>query len=520
MKQESTPRLTATLFLTAALLFTACEDTGEFDLNRIQDPDASHPNNTDQEDKNHPEPDTHSPDMPSPNAHNQDTTTPNEPEDQNDPEDIQENPPDSTDTEEEPDSPEPIETPPTRYQDGEWLSPITPHIAERLQNLHQSAHHNPDPLVFMKVGDSGTVSKHFMHCFADPNTGPYHIDLNGRDDLEDTLEFFRMGDASDSTPFHRESLAAKVGRSANWATNGNPSPLEQEIEALNPGIALVSYGTNDMHQRATPRAALRPFYTNMHQLLSQLHDHHIIPVITGLPPRAKALEAERWVPTYNTVTRGMAEALQTPYIDLYNATHNLDNRGLVRDGIHGNAYRSSGSDQPCILTEEGLEYGYNVRNLLTLQQLDAVRRTVFEDQTPSHTENTPLQGSGTLEDPYIIDQLPFTHAGNTRAPGLHAHTDNYPSCDNGQDESGPEVIYRLNLPEDTPLRALVLDLGGVDIDIHQLDETGRCTHRDDYILENTLEAGQWLYALDTFQDQAGAYLFVLQPCEPGDPDCQ
>ena len=298
------------------------------------------------------------------------------------------------------------------------------------------------------------------------------------------------------------------------------------MAAINPRFAVVNYGTNDMGLGSTYSSALPGFYENMSALIDQLLAVGVIPVITGLNPREPDHSASTWVPTYNAVTRGLAESRQLPWINLYLANIELPERGLLSDGIHGNVYRTGGRAEPCIFDDTGLSYNYNVRNLLTIEVLDRVRRTVLESAPAPDAQPSPLVGDGSPSAPFLIDALPFTHYAST-ASSPNRNFDAYPSCDNGQNESGPELLYRLELETETPLRMIVLDRANVDIDLHLLGATGTpdsCRARHDRILETTLGPGSWTLALDTFVsassgEQPGEYLLVVLQCEPGDPDC-
>lgn len=414
-------------------------------------------------------------------------------------------------------------TGPTRYPADTLTSPISPHVARELTRIADN-----DPArasdVFMKVGASGTVSKNLLYCFAGDAQPQYQLDLDGRDELLPGIEIFRQGNAAGNTPFDRPTIAAKVGHSAGWVIDGTPSPLDEEIAAVNPRFAFVNYGTNDMGLGATYSSAMPGFYANMSQLLDELEAQGIIAIISGLNPRSDREAAALWVPTYDTVTRGLAEARQLPYISLYLAAKGLPDQGLISDGIHGNAYNSGGS-QPCIFTAEGLEYGYNIRNLLSMQVLDQTRRVVL-DAEPAPDATLSHMGDGKPGSPVLIDTLPFTHSADTTSVSQR-NIDTYAGCSADQDESGPELLYRLDLSEATALRAIVLDREGVDIDIHLLqgDASGAsCLERDDRIIERTLQPGTYYFALDTYVSSsngelAGEYLFVIQPCEAGDDDC-
>ena len=62
-----------------------------------------------------------------------------------------------------------------------------------------------------------------------------------------------------------------------------------------------------------------------------------------------------------------------------------------------------------------------------------------------------------MDDPYLIEALPFTHQANTEAAARLI--DSYTGCGATQDESGGELYYKLSLAEAANLRFLVLDRG-------------------------------------------------------------
>ena len=412
---------------------------------------------------------------------------------------------------------------PVLYRGYELRSPITPYVVEQMLAIYDMSD-SPDDLVFMKVGASGTVSTNLLYCFSGGDH--YVVDLDGRDDLWMTIEAFREGDADGTTPFDRETVAARVGRTASWVIGGNPSPLDSEITAINPRFAIVNYGTNDMGMGTTYYSALTPYYENMSELLDQITDQGIVPIITGMNPRTDNASAALWVPTYDTINRGMAQARQIPYINLYLAVKDLPDQGLVSDGLHGNVYRHSGRAQGCIFTTEALQFNYNVRNLHTIGVLDQVYRTVVLDMPAPDLATNVLTGEGSPDSPYIIDELPFTHYSDTRE-SPHTNLDAYPTCDTGQDESGPEYLYVLELEERTPIRAIVLVLDGVDVDLHLLEPpftSDECLAGPDKMLELTLDPGTYIFALDTYVARSGTpfpgeFLFAILECESADADC-
>ena len=420
------------------------------------------------------------------------------------------------------DAAEPMLEQAARYPADALRSPITPYVAARLRDVAALA--ELDDRVFMKVGASETVNSNLLYCFAGGAHPKYQVDLDGRDALLPTIEYFRAGDAAGTTPFDRPTLAAKVGVSAIWPITGNPSPVAQEIDAIHPRFALVNYGTNDMELGTTHRSAMWPFYDNMSRLLELLLARGIVPVITGLNPRGDTAAAARWSPTYDVLTRAIAEDLQLPYVNLQRAVADLPGKGLIADGVHGNTYTIGGRSEPCVFTAAGLGFNYNVRNLLMLEALDAVHATVTEAAPAPDVGPPGWQGTGTIGDPFVIDQLPFTHSGTTS--DAHSELDAYSGCAANQNESGPERVYRIELQHTTALRIAVFDRAGVDVDVHLLGDRAdgaSCIARDDRIIERTVPAGTYHVVVDTFANASGAlaghYVLVVAACEPGDPDC-
>ena len=405
---------------------------------------------------------------------------------------------------------------PALYPADQVQSPITDYVADHLLGV-TGAHAPWQDDVFMKVGASSTASSNTLHCFADD------YDLADHEaELGETLAFFQGGDAAGSTPFDRDTLAAVSGRTAAWAIDGAPSPIEAEIDAISPRLAVVHYGTNDMGMGSTYDSAMPGFYEAMMALLGGLLEQGILPIVTGISPRADSASADEWVAAYNALIRGMAQAWQVPFIDLQVATAHLDGYGLSSDGLHLEAYDGGA----CVLTDEGLEHGYNVRNLIVLRALDRVARVALRGEAAPDPAGPAQGGSGAPDDPFVIAGLPFAHTADTAA-SPHDAIDVYSGCSD-TDESGPELRYRLELDRETAIRAVVVDQGSVDADLHLLDasadpDTG-CLARADRLIEGTLAAGTYYLSLDTWVDgdgevRAGEYTVVVVTCDAGDGDC-
>ena len=412
----------------------------------------------------------------------------------------------------------------TRYAAKE-RAPVTPSVLARAKAIGALDATRKDD-VFIKVGASGTVNKNFAYCFAGPAQPSYSLDLDGRSAMMPSIDFFRAGDAAGTTPFDRDTLAAKVGMSASWAITGSPSPLDQEVQALNPRFAVVNYGTNDMGQGVTFASALFPFAENLSKILDQLESGGIIPIVTGLNPRTDSVAAGQWVPTYDALTRALAEARQLPFLSLYYSAKGLTNQGMIADGIHGNAYNPGGGAQPCIFTSEGLGFNYNKRNLLTMELLQHLHSGVVLNQPATEFPGAVYAGTGTATFPIVVDVLPFSHSGDTSLSN-ERNIASYDSCAATQNEAGPELYYTLTLPAPTPLRIVLFDREGVDVDVHLLSgglNGNSCVARNDRLIQGTFPAGTHHIVVDTFTapsgEQSGAYTLVVLPCAAGDPDCK
>lgn len=387
---------------------------------------------------------------------------------------------------------------PARYPNDRAHSPITPFVAESLRAVRARAS-DLQANVFAKIGASATASTSFLHCFAGTN-----VDLDGRE-LDATLEHFRGGDAMGTTPFDRESECAIVGWHAGRALEGDPSALERELDAILPGFAVVMYGTNDINI-----VNVETYAQNLLNLADALLDRGVVPIFSTVMPRADDAEADALVDDFNLVVRAVAQARQVPMVDLERELRPLVDFGLGGDGIHP----STSPSGACVLTDESLVYGYNVRNLLTLEALDRVRRVVLEGEAAPDPAGPALEGDGSPTDPFVIDALPFLHVQSTLF-SPHRNLDRYDGCMATQDESGPELLYRLELAAPTDVLIRVHDRGEVDVDVHLLDEPTEagCVARAHQELRASLGAGTHWIAVDTFvgagTERAGEFLLTV-----------
>ena len=360
-----------------------------------------------------------------------------------------------------------------RYASSDRHSPIACGVLDNIQSIADNGLH--DNAVFMKVGDSITANGDFMGCFAteNPSMAAYGLGY-----LQPTVDHFLSGNIN---PYTRQSLAALSSQSADWAFSGSPSPILQELNATDAAYAVVMFGTNDLWWGGGPSNVAQKYrrYTgNMWKLVEQLTDNGVVPVLSTIPPH-NGLPS--WfhdlVPTLNDIVRGLAENKQIPYMNLYDTLLPIPNNGLGGDGIHLNRMEYN---QVCNFSETGLDYGYNNRNLLTIESLDRVYNAVAYGDEYAQTYPLAFVGEGTASDPVEIDEIPFTASfGTSHAVGN--------SC--ASNMSG--AAYELTVSNSQTLRLLALTRNESSPTISITDSSGNCVVSSASMVERTFGAGTY-----------------------------
>ena len=373
------------------------------------------------------------------------------------------------------------------YPSGRTQSPLTAELARHLQAI-AALDPSRNANVFSKIGDSNTVNPQYLGCFAGTQ-----VDLSTHTSLQPALTYFLDGGS-----FDRVSLCATVGWSAFSALTGAPTPLQQEVDAVAPRYATVMYGTNDVGFGDT-----HLFGRNMFTIIDTLVMQGVVPIVSTIPPRDDSASIDAWVPRYNLVARGIAQARRVPFVDLHRELLPIPSHGLGPDGVHLNAY-FSGSYRSCALTPVGLAFGHNTRNLATLEGLSRAWGAVSTGAAPDVTAPR-IAGTGLPGDEVVISSLPFVDVRDTRTDGV-ARIDSYPGCAAAQNESGREVLYRLELTQPTNVRVFVVSLGTSDIDVQLLSDTTSgqsCIVRNDKFFVRQLAAGTYWLSLDTYVSASG-----------------
>ncbi len=112
---------------------------------------------------------------------------------------------------------------------------------------------------------------------------------------------------------------------------------------------------------------------------------------------------------------------------------------------------------------------------------------------------------GTHACPYKITSLPYTHSGDTSQSSEDLF--DYYNCSEAN-ESGPEVVYVLNIRDEGTLNVSVEveDEDAYDPDVHLLegDDEEACRNRDHKEFSETVWPGRYVIIVDTFVDSLGS----------------
>lgn len=295
-------------------------------------------------------------------------------------------------------------------------APIVPQIDATMQDNLRAIFLRGQQLgnranVFAKVGDSITFGASYLTAVGSAGYDPALRYFSGdHTDLAPTIEFFRSTavDGKGSNSFNHQSYAARGGWTSTdvlfalYNTAPNPpewppeSPLEGEYRVLKPSISLIMIGTNDIW-RANPVY----FRSQLTTIVQKTMDEGIIPVLSTIPD--VLLEANRAWPLVNDVNKVITDVAETFNIPLWNywlAGQLQANKGLGRGGVHPSCPdegKYDPSTDPCsyhpentqFFTDDGLEYGFNMRNFTAVEVLHKLKQVVI-DGGPADATREPI----------------------------------------------------------------------------------------------------------------------------------
>jgi hypothetical protein len=232
-----------------------------------------------------------------------------------------------------------------------------------------------NPRVFSKLGDCMTENPYFLVTFAEGRyeLGPYA-------GLQTVLDYYhgvpaRTGDWTQDS-FATKGLAAASGfniagpldptwADPKWCRSGE-SPAACEFRVARPSVALLMFGTNDV---AFTEPANYDFF--LRSLIEQSIDSGVLPILSTFPTRPESPEKSL---LFNQIVVRAALDYDLPLINLNRALEPLPDHGVnPTDTIHLSVPPDGRVDR---FTTEDLQYGFTVRNLVTLQALQALLAAV------------------------------------------------------------------------------------------------------------------------------------------------
>ncbi len=254
--------------------------------------------------------------------------------------------------------------------------------------------------VFSKVGDSITAMPYYLLSIGQGNYA-----LRGHAYLEPTVRFFSTATARTSNAFANDSLAAWGG----WVTRdlldagsvqiagvcqAGEIPLVCEYRMVRPAVAIIMIGTNDSHY--VPNAE---YESNLRYIVQTTIEMGIIPVLSTLPPKGVAPSVDPNIPVMNQIITTVARGYDIPLMDYYSAMLPLPRTGLSEDTVHPSWPVEYDFASTADFTEANLQYGFTVRNLLTLQTLEKLWQQVLYDYDPAMQPPPPTAAPASAQAP-------------------------------------------------------------------------------------------------------------------------
>ncbi|HVO43143.1 MAG TPA: SGNH/GDSL hydrolase family protein [Aggregatilineales bacterium] len=257
--------------------------------------------------------------------------------------------------------------------------PIVPEISSHVLTIYlEGKRLGNKPSVFTKDGDCMTATPHFLIPFAQGKGG---YDLGTYTDLQKVIDYFqktvvRKDEKGSYSSFSNPSQTAASGFNTpsifdpTWADpqvcKGDESPLQCEYRLLKPSIALIMFGTNDVK---SIDAAHFDYY--LRRLVADTANAGIVPILSTFPQEPSLVDKST---EYNRIIARIAQDYDVPLINLWRALEPLPNHGV--DPVNTTHMTQPEGDDSISFAPDKLQYGFNVRNLLTLQTLQAVLKVV------------------------------------------------------------------------------------------------------------------------------------------------
>lgn len=248
--------------------------------------------------------------------------------------------------------------------------PILPELTDHAKVIYEAGlEAGNNPQVFSKVGDCMTATyEYFLGPFGEGNytLGEEYEELEGVINYFDTParaegfeeNSFNNPGLATASGFNTASVLDSIWADPNWC-EANESPLGCEYRLSQPIFSMIMFGTNDV---MFFEADVFDYY--MRTIILETINNGIVPILYTIPTRPEFPEKTY---QFNQVIIKLAEDYDLPLVNLWAAIQDLPFEGVDQlEPIH----LSIPEDEQTGDFTSNLEYGYTVRNLITLQALD------------------------------------------------------------------------------------------------------------------------------------------------------
>jgi hypothetical protein len=247
--------------------------------------------------------------------------------------------------------------------------PLIPEIGEQARLVYlDGLQQGNDPHAFIKVGDCMTDNPFFLIPIGD---GDYA--LGDYESLQTVIDHFIT---DEHNAFSRKSQAALGGFNAAsvldslWANpefcEAGETPLSCEFRHMQPSIALIMFGTNDTFSLDEAQ-----FDYFLRSIVVETIRNGTLPILSTFPVRPEFLDKSD---LFNKIVVRVALDYDMPLINLWHALEPLPNQGVNPEET---THMTTPTDERvCYFIDANMQAGFTVRNLLTLQTLDAVLQAV------------------------------------------------------------------------------------------------------------------------------------------------
>ncbi len=259
--------------------------------------------------------------------------------------------------------------------------PVIPEWSETAQRIYDIGQANGNVAQrFSKIGDCMTASEWFLMPFAGEEGETYT--LGDYEELQSVVEYFSVparDEGFEKNSWANEGLGTQSGFNTSSLTDwlfadpswcdANESPLECEYRVTRPAFSLMMLGTNDI-------MFFEPVYFDdaMRSIVYSTLQKNIVPVLYTFPIRPEYPEK---TDIFNKIIVDIARDYDLPLINLWLAVNDLPFNGVDEaEPIHLSLPEDGKTG---FLDEDGLTYGYNVRNLVTLQAFEAFLNAIEEN---------------------------------------------------------------------------------------------------------------------------------------------